>query len=195
MDRLPISVYRPSIVVGDSKTGQISRFDGPYYLGTLLAASPVSMPLPLPGKGFAPLNMVPVDYVIDALYFLSLHPKAVNQTFHLVDPNPLSARKVYELVAKRAGKKPPPRLRLSAGLAKTLLKIPGLEKVSRAHRQAIDYVSAMAIYNNTATEFYLRGTGIACPPFESYVDKLMAYVQSTYQAKRQAADQIDDPLA
>jgi thioester reductase-like protein len=195
MDRLPISIYRPSIVVGDSKTGQISRFDGPYYLGTLLAASPVSMPLPLPGKGVAPLNMVPVDYVIESLYFLSLHPKAANLTFHLVDPNPLSARKVYELVASRAGRKPPPRLRLSAGLAKTILKIPGLEKVSRAHRQAIDYVSVMAIYNNTNTEMLLRGSGIACPPFESYVDNLMAYVRSTYKARKQAQELAEDPLA
>jgi len=193
MSSLPISIYRPSIVVGDSKTGEIGRFDGPYYLGILLASSPVSTPLPLPGRGDAPLNMVPADYVVDTIYDLSLNPEAANRTFHIVDPNPLSARKVYELVAARSGKKPP-RLRLSAGLTKTLLKIPGLEKVSRAHRQAIDYVNTMAIYNNSNTEMFLRGSGIHCPPFESYIDKLMAYVRSTYKTRKKEEESYD-PLA
>jgi thioester reductase-like protein len=194
LERLPVSIYRPSIVVGDSKTGEIQRFDGPYFMGLLLASSPVSVPLPLPGKGIGPLNMVPVDYVVDAIYHLSLHPQAVGKTFHLVDPNPLSARKVYELIAARAGRKPP-RLSVSAGLAKTLLKIPGLEKISRAHRQAIDYVNTLAIYNNDNTEKLLWGSPIVCPPFESYLDNLMEYVRATYKARKQKEELADDPLA
>jgi thioester reductase-like protein len=193
MDSLPISIFRPAIVVGDSKTGEIGRFDGPYYLGMLIASSPVSVPLPLPGKGEAPLDMVPVDYVTDAVYHLSLHPEAVNHTFHIVDPNPLSARKAYELIAAHAGKRPP-RIRLSAGLAKTLLKIPGLEKVSRAHRQAIDYMNTMAIYNNTNTERLLRNSDIHCPPFESYIDNLMGYVRAIYKARKKD-EEAYDPLA
>jgi thioester reductase-like protein len=190
---LPISIFRPSIVVGDSKTGEIGRFDGPYYLGMLLASSPVSVPLPLPGKGDAPLHMVPTDYVIDAMYYLSTHPKAVGLTFHIVDPNPLAARSVYELVAARSGKKAP-RLRLSAALTKTLLKIPGLEKVSRAHRQAIDYVNTMAFYNSSNTEELLRDSGIHCPRFEEYIDNLMSYVKAIYKAKKRE-DEAYDPLA
>lgn len=193
-ERLPVSIYRPSIVVGDSRTGEISRFDGPYFMGLLLASSPVSVPLPLPGKGIGPLNMVPVDYVVDAIYHLSLHPQAIGKTFHLVDPNPLSARKVYELLATRAGRKPP-RISVSAGLAKTLLRIPGLERVSRAHRQAIDYVNTMAIYNNDNTERLLWGSPIICPPFESYLDNLMEYVRATYKARKQKEELADDPLA
>jgi thioester reductase-like protein len=193
-ERLPVSIYRPAIVVGNSKTGEISRFDGPYFMGLLLASSPVSVPLPLPGKGIGPLNMVPVDYVVDAIYHLSLHPQAIGKTFHLVDPNPLSVRKVYELIAARAGRKPP-RLSVSAGLAKVILKIPGLEKVSRAHRQAIDYVNTLAIYNNDNTEELLWGSPIVCPPFESYLDNLMAYVRATYQARKQREELAEDPLA
>lgn len=190
---LPVSIFRPSIVVGDSKTGEIGRLDGPYYLGMLLASSPVSVPLPLPGRGDAPLHMVPADYVMDAMYHLSTLPAAVGQTFHVVDPNPLAARNVYELIASRSGKKTS-RLRLSAALTKTLLKIPGLEKVSRAHRQAIDYVNTMAFYNNSNTERLLRGSGIHCPPFETYVDNLMSYVRAIYEAKKRE-DEAYDPLA
>ncbi len=53
-----------STVVGDSKTGEIDRFEGPYYLGMLLVLSPLVVPLPLPGNGVAPLNVVPVDFVV-----------------------------------------------------------------------------------------------------------------------------------
>ncbi len=193
MGKLPVSIYRPSIVVGDSKTGEIGRFDGPYFLGILLVSSPLSVPLPLPGKGEAPLDMVPVDYVVDSIYHLSQVPAAENKTFHIVDSNPMSARKVYEIIAQQAGKKPS-RIRLSAGLTKTLLKIPGLEKVSRAHRQAIDYVNTMAIYNDTNTESLLRGSGIHCPRFETYMHNLINYVNRIYRARKKENETFD-PLA
>ena len=65
---LPVTVYRPASVVGDSRTGEIDRFDGPYYLGILLVTSPLVAPLPLPGNGVAPLNVVPVDYLVDTVF-------------------------------------------------------------------------------------------------------------------------------
>src|SRR5512138_1139794 len=64
---LPATIYRPSIVVGDSRTGEIDRFEGPYALAILLVASPVAVPLPLPGDAVAPLNVVPVDFAVDAI--------------------------------------------------------------------------------------------------------------------------------
>ncbi len=202
MARLPISVFRPSIVVGDSKTGEIGRFDGPYYLGILLVSSPLSVPLPLPGNGGAPLNMIPVDYAVDAIILLSQHPDAVGMTFQLVDPNPMSARAAYELIARCAGMQPNrislatglPRSLLS-GLTKLVLSIPGLEKISRAPRQAIDYVSTMAIYNSTNTMRLLRDCGIECPPFESYADNLVAYVREYYEDRRRRREVDEDPLA
>src|SRR5207237_1312596 len=66
MSQIPAAVLRPSIVVGDSKTGEIDRFEGPYALAILLVTSPVQVPVPLPGDGVAPLNAVPIDYVVDA---------------------------------------------------------------------------------------------------------------------------------
>ena len=66
--RLPVTIYRPSSVVGDSRTGEIDRFEGPYYLGILLVTSPLVVPLPLPGNGVAPLNVVPVDFVVEAVW-------------------------------------------------------------------------------------------------------------------------------
>jgi len=65
---LPVTIYRPSSVVGDSSTGEIDRFEGPYYLGILLVMSPLVVALPLPGDGVAPLNVVPADYVSAAAW-------------------------------------------------------------------------------------------------------------------------------
>ena len=133
---LPVTIIRPSTVVGDSATGEIDRFEGPYYLGMLLVLSPLVLPLPLPGNGVAPLNVVPVDFVVQATWVLAQKPEAIGKTVHLVDPNPMSARRVYELIAERANKKLP-RFTISARATDLFLRIPGVEKLARPQRAAI----------------------------------------------------------
>jgi thioester reductase-like protein len=198
-ERLPVTILRPSIVIGDSETGEIDRFDGVYAMGILIVASPISMPLPLPGEGVAPLNVVPVDFVTRASVYLALEPKADGKTFHLVDPNPLSSRHVYELIAKRAGKKLP-RVTLSYSLARRVLSLPIVERFSRQQTQALDYLNHLAIYNCANTLQQLEGTGILCPRLDTYVEKIMGYVEETMRARRQlksaareqsAADPLD----
>lgn len=192
-DKLPVTIYRPSTVVGDSKTGEIDRFDGPYYLGILLVTSPLAVPLPLPGNGVAPLNVVPVDFVVEAVWALSHDERAVGKTLHLVDPNPMSARRVYELIAERANKKLP-RFNISAKAADVMLRLPFLEKVARPQRAAISYVNQLAIYNSYNTLTLLDGTGIHCPPLASYLDKLVEYVREYYRQRREERNEVDDPL-
>lgn len=191
-ETLPVTVYRPSSVVGDSKTGEIDRFDGPYYLGILLVTSPLSVPLPLPGNGVAPLNVVPVDFVVDAVWALSRDERAVGKTVHLVDPNPMSARRVYELIAEKANKKLP-RFNLSARAADLALRLPFLEKMARPQRAAISYVNHLAIYNCHNALTLLDGTGIHCPPLSTYLDKLVAYVRDYYRRRKEEV-QVEDPL-
>lgn len=197
MDALPITVLRPSIVIGDSKTGEIDRFDGIYAMGILVVTSPISVPLPLPGSGVAPLNLVPVDFVTRATLHLALDERAAGKTFHLVDPNPLSSRHVYELIAKRAGKKLP-KVTLSYGIAKRLLRMPLVERFSRVQVQALDYLNHLAIYNCANTLTLLEGTGILCPRFDTYVDALIGYVRESIRKdrprrgpKRRTADPLD----
>ncbi len=176
MHELPTTIYRPSIVIGDSQSGEVDRFQGPYYFIVALLTSPRQFPIPLPGDGAGPLNMVPVDYVVRATSALSTNPDTVGKTFHLVDPNPLSARRVYELIAQRAGRRVP-RFHVSATLTKALLKLPFLEKKMRSPLAAIEYFNHMAVYNCSNSLRYLEGTGVMCPPFESYVDTLFAYAR------------------
>ena len=192
--QLPITIYRPSTVVGDSATGEIDRFDGPYYLGMLLVLSPLVVPLPLPGNGVAPLNVVPVDFVVKAVWNLSRDPRAVGLTVHLVDPNPMSARRVYELIAERANKKLP-RFNVSARAADMVLRLPGLEKLARPQRAAINYVNHLALYNCHSALELLDGTGVRCPPLSTYLDKLVDYARDYYRRRKEtAASEVEDPL-
>jgi nucleoside-diphosphate-sugar epimerase len=192
--QLPVTIIRPSTVVGDSGTGEIDRFEGPYYLGMLLVLSPLVLPLPLPGNGVAPLNVVPVDFVVDATLSLAWNPAAAGKTVHLVDPNPMSARRVYELIAERAHKKLP-RFSLSARAADLFLRLPGVERLTRPQRAAINTVNHLALYNcHTALEL-LDGTGVRCPPLHTYLDKLIDFATEAWKAKQAAAEEdIDDPL-
>lgn len=191
MPELPITVLRPSIVVGDSQTGEMDRFDGVYQVGVLVVASPLYVPLPLPGDGVAPLNMVPVDFVVAATLALSRDPRALGKTFHLVDPNPPSSRAVYDLMAAKAGRRLR-TLRISPGLTRLIVRIPGLDQLVPQGIQALHYLNHLAIYNSPNTLELLHNTGILCPRFESYADRLMDYLRQRLQAARPPDG--DDPL-
>lgn len=192
--KLPVTIIRPSTVVGDSRTGEIDRFDGPYYLGMLLVLSPLVLPLPLPGNGVAPLNVIPVDFAVEATWKLAQNPKAVGKTVHLVDPNPMSARRVYELIAERANKKLP-RFTLPARATDWFLRLPGVEKLARPQRAAIHYVNHLALYNCHTCLELLDGTGVRCPPLDTYLDKLIDFALETWESKKHRdADEVDDPL-
>lgn len=193
-DALPVSIYRPSIVVGDSRTGEIERFDGPYYLAILLVTSPLAVPLPLPGSAVAPLNVVPVDFLVNSLLTIARDDRGIGRTFHLVDPNPMAARKVYEAIAGRTGRKLPP-IRLSYRLADKLLQIPVLERLVREERAAIASVNHLAIYTSPNTQELLDGTGIRCPRLTTYIDRLIAYVKDYYRRRSEPVEgEPEDPL-
>ncbi|HUM09579.1 MAG TPA: SDR family oxidoreductase [Myxococcaceae bacterium] len=194
-ETLPITIVRPSTVVGDSRTGEIDRFEGPYTLGILLVASPLVVPLPLPGNGVAPLNVVPVDFVVRAAVHLAGDPLAKGRTFHLVDPNPMSVARVYELIAERANRRIP-KLTFPARAAEAVLRLPLLERVTRSQRAALEYINQLAWFTSANTLELLDGTGIRCPRLSTYLDTLIAYVRDDY-ARRQAAEAetlVEDPL-
>lgn len=196
MKDLPVTIVRPSIVVGSSETGEIDRFDGVYAIAILIVTSPVSVPLPLPGPGTAPLNLVPVDFVTKAVARLSLDAAAKGGTFHIVDPNPLSARHVYELIAKRAGRKVPKPKGLGSSIASRLLKLPYIDRISARRLPQLSAFDRFVVYNCAGTLSSLDGTGIACPRFDTYVDKLMGFVTESMKRERtrrraSAADPLD----
>lgn len=177
MSTLPISVYRPSIIVGDAETGEIDKLAGPYYLMSAIVMMPPNIPMVLPGRGDKPLNMVPIDYVTEAIWAIGEREDTAGRTFHLCDPNPLSARKVFELVAERVGKRAP----ISGTpmrLARLLMRVPGVEKLTRSPRQFLDDFNQLTIYNSMHTLDAISHE-LSCPPFPSYVDRLIDYIRAS----------------
>jgi thioester reductase-like protein len=197
MTGLPIVVVRPSIIVGDSRTGEVDRLDGPYLLVLLVVTSPPELALPLPGRGDEPLNLVPVDWVARAAVALGREPSARGKTFHLVDPEPLSTRRVFELVA-RAGGRRGPRGSIPTNLAKALLRAPGLDRIAKSPRAFLETLTTPVIHDSRNTASLLPTLDIpACPPFETYVDKLVAFVKERVRqrrASREAELEVADPL-
>ncbi len=196
MAKVPIAVVRPSMIVGDSQTGEIDRFDGPYLLVLLIVTSPAEIALPLPSRGDVPLNLVPADHVARAARAIGLDPRSPGRTFHVVDPSPLTARRVFELVAAAAGRRTP-RGFIPANLTKALLRTPGLERFAKSPRAFFDALATPVTWSSTNADAVLGDAGIRCPPLEGYVEKLVEYVQSRLREKRErraAAAEIDDPL-
>ena len=127
----PWRVYRPGIVVGDSRTGEIDKIDGPYYFFKLLQRARRVLPSWLPAVGIegGEINIVPVDFVAAAIDHIAHEPGLDGQAFHLTDPNPKSAGEVINLFARGADA-PQAALRLDSdvtdpatGLVRTGLKL------------------------------------------------------------------------
>jgi thioester reductase-like protein len=197
MDRLPIAVMRPATIVGDSITGEIDRLDGPYLLVLLVVTSPPDFALPLPGRGDEALNLVPIDWVARASTALGRDARSRGRTFHLVDPRPLTARGVFERVA-RAGGRREPRGSIPANLAKAILRAPGVARIAQSPRAFLETLTTPVTYDSRNTDELLPGLGVAgCPPFESYVERLVEHVQERVRqrrALREADLDVEDPL-
>lgn len=193
---LPVTILRPSLVVGDSHSGKIDRFEGPYLLMLVMLNAPPDLPMPVPGRGDIPLNMVPIDYVAKAACAISSHPASVGRTFHIVDPRPLSTRHVFELIAQATGR-PVPRGFLPTQLATTLLKTPGLERLAQVPRTFLEQLSTEVSYDDSNARELLKGSDIHCPSFDAYVNVLVDYVrhhQAELEAQRAMHVEDDDPL-
>ncbi len=183
LPELPIVVLRPTWIVGDSTTGEIERFDNPYLLILLLVTSPQDLPVPLPTRGDALLHLVPIDYVVRAAHFIGRHPKAIGRTFHLADPRPLTVRRVFELVAASGGKRLPGGF-IPTRVTKALLSAPGLGLLAKSPRAFVDMLATPVRYDTRNSAELLHDSGIVCPPFESYVDTLVAHVRGRVQERR-----------
>jgi hypothetical protein len=102
---LPVTILRPAIGVGDSKTGRDRSLRGPYLLVLLMLSSPVDLRVPLPGRGEAMAE--PGAHRLRGrrrLHHRERHAIAMGRTFHLVDPEPVTAREVFERIAEAAGR-------------------------------------------------------------------------------------------
>ena len=99
----PWRVYRPGIVVGNSETGEMDKVDGPYYFFKLIRRIRNTVPqwMPMPGVEGREINIVPVDFVVQAMDHIAHLDGLDGRAFHLTDPNPPTAGEVIDIFARR----------------------------------------------------------------------------------------------
>ncbi|MGH3497375.1 MAG: SDR family oxidoreductase [Nocardioidaceae bacterium] len=193
---VPWRVYRPAIVVGDSRTGAMDKVDGPYYFFPLLKLMRDHLPrwAPVFGADLGDTNVVPVDWVAAAIDFLAHKPGLDGQAFHLVDPDPQPATEVINTLALAAGA---PRFAVPvdrrvlgllpladapARVWDSILGLPGTHTVLGqtigrlgVPPEVLAHVSLPTRFAARQTERALTDSGLSCPPLESYAAALWAY--------------------
>ena len=174
---LPAMIYRPSVVVGNSKTGETQKLDGPYYvIQWLLRQGRIAILPSIGNPKTHSLNVVPSDYVIEAMSYLCQQENLVGKIFHLSDPNPLSVETLVQELGRVTHRKII-SIPLSLGFAKAALeKIPGVEALLKIPASTLNYFVHPTHYSSTETSAHLNQAGISVPPFSSYSEKLVEYM-------------------
>jgi len=187
----PWRVYRPGLVIGDSRTGEIDKIDGPYYFFRLIKKLRQTLPpwMPTIGLEGGRINLVPVDWVAAALDHIAHKPALDGHTFHLTDPAPRRIGEVLNIFA-RAGHAPLMTMRLDArmfgfipgSVRAALGSLPPVKRfVNVLMRdlgippQVMKFINWSTRYDSRETERALKGTKIRLPRLEDYAWRLWDY--------------------
>lgn len=171
---LPVTIHRPSVVCGDSRSGETAKYDGIYYLIRYLLKWPSALSAFNIGNSDVALNLVPVDFVVEAMAVLARDPLTIGKTLQLADPNPLTTRELFNTIAACiAGREA--KLTLPAPLVQTSLMLPLAPKVTGLPHSAVPYFFLKQSYDTTEASELLTPHGIACPPFQSYVGTIVDF--------------------
>lgn len=189
--KVPWTVYRPAMVVGDSRTGEMDKIDGPYYFFKLIQRMRQLLPPWMPAVGLegGRINIVPVDYVVDALDHISHQKEVAGRCFHLVDPVGYRVGDVLDIFS-RAAHAPRMNLFINAalfgfiprGVKKGLLAIAPLRRVRNAimkdlglPEDILQFVNYPTRFDSREAQAMLKGTGIDCPNLKDYAWRLWDY--------------------
>jgi thioester reductase-like protein len=174
---LPATIYRPAIVVGDSSTGATQKYDGPYYLIRWIARQRHVALVPRIGDPERTrMNLVPSDFVVNAIAWLAGLPDSRGKVYQLCDPEPLTVGALVDLVASSLGKR---RcwVPLPLGLGRqALIHTPWLSRAVQVPPECLDYFALPTHYTCESTLKDLEGSGLRCPPFASYLPRLLDFM-------------------
>jgi nucleoside-diphosphate-sugar epimerase len=177
LDRVPTTIYRPAIVVGDSRTGETQKFDGPYFLLRVISwCERHGQPIPQLGRSNAPFNVVPVDFVLDGMLAGAREPAAVGQTFHMVDPEPVTAAELLRILAEAyAGRGP--SYRLPSRMVEAALQLPGVRRAfGGAPPESVRYLNHPVRFDVRRASDVLGGAaGLRVPRFAEYAPALVRF--------------------
>lgn len=172
----PVTIFRPSVVCGDSETGETAKYDGIYYVIKFLLKFPEVFRLVNVGNDDVRLNLVPVDFVIEGMTKLAKDELAVGKTIALADPNPLTTKEICDVIAEAITNKksvinPPPKV------IKTFLNSPISPSLTGLPHSGVPYFFIPQTYDTSISEKLLSAHDIKCPSFADYVGNLVKFVE------------------
>jgi len=175
-DKLPITIFRPSVVVGDSKSGETAKYDGIYYLIHYLRKAPIILRILNVGNKRVKLNLVPVDFVVDAIAALSEDEAAKGKTLAIADPDPLTTRELFDAIAfALTGRKS--EFAPSIALTKWFLNTSISPPITGLPHYGVPYFFIEQEYDTADADKLLANHKIECPRFPSYVENLIDFVE------------------
>jgi thioester reductase-like protein len=176
---LPTTIYRPSVVGGDSTTGATQKYDGPYFIVRWLLRQPRVALMPVIGDpdGYR-FNVVPRDFVIDAIEALSARDDTIGGTYALADPEPYTIRELLELFGSFTGKRLV-TVPLTLGIARgALRRVPGLQQLMGIPPASANYFTHPTHYTTDEADRLLAEEGVHRPDRETWLRAMAAFVRA-----------------
>ena len=168
--RIPTAIFRPSVVVGDSKTGEAEKIDGPYYAYLMIARGMTRVAARSSGR----FHLVPCDFVVEALTTIFAQKNCAGRVYALSDPSPLSFDEFFDVTHDAFGR-PRPMLRLPAKVFGPVFRFPGMAKWTGIPKESFDYSVTPVDWPCPNTLKALEGTGLRCPRYPEYAKTLATY--------------------
>ncbi len=189
--KVPWRVFRPAIVVGDSRTGEMDKVDGPYYFFKLIQKMRKMFPSWMPTIGIegGRINVVPVDFVVAALDHIAHRAGEDGRCFHLTDPMPMRVGDLLNTFA-RAAHAPEMAMRINAALLgfiprsvrKAMFALTPVRRIRSAVMKdlglpddILEFINYPTRFDCRETQRALEGSGISVPPLDSYAWRLWDY--------------------
>lgn len=184
---VPVTIIRPGIVKGHSRTGETIKFDGPYFIMNFIDRLSFMPFLPQLGKGDTVVNLVPVDYIIEATTYLTFADQGAGKTYHLTDPKPYKVSELYEMMMQELLQRSP-KGAVPLGLAKAGLNLSVLRRYLGVEKEAIDYFTWKGNFDCSQAQEDLKGSGIMCPDFKDGISAMASFYR---QNKHEPSYQIN----
>lgn len=173
---LPVTIHRPAVVCGDSRTGETAKYDGIYYLIHYLRMHPRLLSLINIGNRSVRLNLVPVDFVVEAMATLAQDERASGATVQLADPDPLTTHELFEAIARTLIGRGS-RFTIPARVVRPSLMLPLSPALTGLPHAGVPYFFIDQTYDTTRARSLLEPHGVRCPPFPAYISSLIDFVE------------------
>lgn len=180
MDEIPTTVYRPGIVVGDSRTGDTQKFDGPYFiLWFIYRMAQFGLTVGNLGSDDANFNAVPVDFIVEAMAAGTKDEEAVGATLQLADPNPLTTRQFVRLLSRTLTQKDPWGPAVPDVVMKPFLAFgPTRRFYGGTPFESLVFLRHPVVYDTTEATRILARHGLRCPGFHEYVPTMVDFFRT-----------------